>query len=238
MLRVEKLEAFYGNAAALKGVSVKVPEGGIVSIIGTNGAGKTTLLKSISGIGPVTKGAIRFGGEEINGKPPSEIVAMGISLVPEGRQLFSPLTVRDNLELGAYLFRSRRNRRRNHDKLEEVLATFPILKERYGQIAGTLSGGEQQMLAIGRAMMARPSLLLLDEPSLGLAPLIVEQIFVIIKKLNKAGTTILLVEQNARMALQISDYAYVLETGSGILEGSGKKLAGDPNVQKAYLGIS
>jgi branched-chain amino acid transport system ATP-binding protein len=238
MLEVEKLEVHYGSLRAIEEISLSVEQGKIVSIIGANGAGKSTLLKSISGLIREKNGKIRFENEDITTSPANAIVGLGISHVPEARQLFVSLSTIDNLSLGAYLYHKRKNAEMLSQRQNEILQIFPILKERAKQLAGTLSGGEQQMLAIGRALMAKPKLLLLDEPSLGLAPKIVQNIFDIIKDLNDQGTTILLVEQNAKMALSVSDYAYVLETGKVTLQGTGAELLSNDDVQKAYLGAS
>ena len=236
MLRIENLYANYDSIAALKGVSIQVPRGEIVSIIGANGAGKSTLLKAISGLIKTQQGRIVYKDNDIAGQPANKIVALGISQVPEGRQIFAHLTVQDNIQLGAYLYFKRRNRAEIEQRIEEVYQMFPILKKRIKQVAGTLSGGEQQMLAIARALMGRPELLLLDEPSMGLAPLIVREILGVIKQLNKAGTTILLVEQNAKAALNVAKRAFVLETGEIVLEGPSKELSDNPKVKEAYLG--
>lgn len=236
MLEISELDAFYGNIQALRNVSLRVPNSKIVSIVGANGAGKSSLLNSIAGVLASKKGSIRFDGHEIGRSAQKRIVEHGISLVPEGRQLFAHLTVLDNLNLGAYTYFTRKNRERISDALEKIFTLFPRLRERQPQIAGTLSGGEQQMLSIGRALMAAPKLLMLDEPSLGLAPIIVGEIFETIVNLNKSGTTILLVEQNAREALHWSHYAYVLETGRVVHEGTGKALLSDPRIEEAYLG--
>ena len=236
MLRIENLSAYYDSIAALKGVSIEVPKGEIVSIIGANGAGKSTLLKGISGLIKTQQGRILYKDNDIAGQTANKIVALGISQVPEGRQIFAHLTVQDNIHLGAYLYFKRRNRAEIEQRIEEVYQLFPILKRRAKQVAGTLSGGEQQMLAIGRALMGRPELLLLDEPSMGLAPLIVREILGVIEKLNKAGTTILLVEQNAKAALNVANHAFVLETGEIVLEGLAAELLDDPKVKEAYLG--
>ncbi len=239
MLKIEDLQTYYNNIPALKGVSIEVPEGMVVSIIGANGAGKSTLLKSISGLVQIKTGRILFKEKDISGYPANRVVGAGISQVPEGRQLFAHLTVQDNIDLGAYLYHFKRQYREEiKAKIKEIYEIFPILEKRAKQIAGTLSGGEQQMLAIARAMMGRPDLLLLDEPSMGLAPLIVREIFLVIKRLNRAGTTILLVEQNAKAALKVSNYAYVLETGEIVLEGAANDLLDNPEVIKAYLGGS
>ena len=236
MLRLENLSAYYGSIAALKGVSLEVPKGEVVSIIGANGAGKSTLLKAISGLIKNQQGRVLYKGGDIAGLPANKIVALGISQVPEGRQIFAHLTVQDNIDLGAYLYYKRRNRREIQERIDYIFKLFPILKRRSKQIAGTLSGGEQQMLAISRAMMGRPELLLLDEPSMGLAPLIVREIFSVIKQLNESGTTILLVEQNAKAALKVADHAFVIETGEIVLEGLARDLMNNPKVKEAYLG--
>ena len=236
MLEIIKLRAYYDGITALKGVGLKIGEGTITSIIGANGAGKSTLLKSISGLIKTKEGRIMFQGQDITQTQPGKIVGLGISQVPEGRQIFGHLTVEDNLNLGAYVYYRSRNMKQVKAKKEEVFSAFSVLQQRLAQLAGTLSGGEQQMLAIARAMMARPKLLLLDEPSLGLAPLIVQEIFRVIKRLNNQGTTILLVEQNARAALRIAGYGYVLETGEVSLEGPTTDLLSNQDVKKAYLG--
>jgi branched-chain amino acid transport system ATP-binding protein len=236
MLRIENLSAYYVNIPALKNVSLSVPQGKVVSIIGANGAGKSTLLKSISGLIADNRGRILYKEQDIAGFAPHRVVALGISQVPEGRQLFAHLTVADNINLGAYLYHNRHHRHDVQEKMKEVYTLFPILEKRTKQIAGTLSGGEQQMLAIARALMSRPELILLDEPSMGLAPLIVREIFDVIKRLNEAGTTVLLVEQNAKAALNVAHHAYVLETGEIVHEGSASELADDPKVKEAYLG--
>ena len=232
LLEVEDIHTFYGNIEALKGVSLTVEEGEIVTLIGSNGAGKSTTLRSISGLSPPSAGSIRFAGEEIARTPPQDIVALGISQSPEGRRCFPRMTVRENLEMGAYL------RRDAHvdDSLRRVFDLFPRLEERERQKAGTMSGGEQQMLAIGRALMAAPKLMLLDEPSMGLAPIFVEKIFEIVREINDQGTPILLVEQNALMALDTADRGYVLETGRVALADDSRALRANPDVQKAYLG--
>ena len=233
LLTVDGIETFYGGIQALKGVSLEVPEGSIVTLLGANGAGKSTTLKSISGLVPPTRGTVAFSGRRIDGLPSEKIVRLGISHVPEGRELFPELTVLENLKMGAY---TRTDKRAVARGLERVQAHFPILAERRLQLAGTLSGGEQQMLAIGRALMAAPRLMLLDEPSLGLAPMLVEEIFRIIREIHDHGTTVLLVEQNANKALSIADYGYVLETGTVSLAGDSRQLLRDDNVRRSYLG--
>jgi branched-chain amino acid transport system ATP-binding protein len=235
LLEIDNVHAYYGNIHALKGVSLKVEQGEIVSLIGSNGAGKTTTLRTISGLLRPRMGAVLFNKQDISHVPAHELIPQGVIMVPEGRGVFSKMTVEENLELGAY----RRNDPAEILKdMERIYALFPRLAERKKQLSGTMSGGEQQMLAMGRAMMARPKLLLLDEPSMGLAPILVETIFDTVKKINQEeGTTILLVEQNAHMSLQISHRAYVLQTGAIVLEGSAKQLQKDPTVQKAYLGM-
>lgn len=233
MLQIEKINVYYGPIHALKDVSLSVSEGSIVSLIGANGAGKTTTLKTISGLLRPKSGTIRFKGQDITSRPAQDIVALGISQVPEGRRVFPAMSVQENLEMGAYL---RKDKEGVAEDFENVFKRFPRLKERRKQMAGTLSGGEQQMLAIGRALMARPVLMLLDEPSMGLAPLLVRDIFDIIKDINANGTTILLVEQNARIALSIADRAYVLETGSVVLEGEARDMLESDQVKQAYLG--
>ncbi len=236
MLRIENLSAYYDSIAALKSVSIEVPKGEVVSIIGANGAGKSTLLKAISGLIRARDGRILFKKQDIAGLPANKIVSFGISQVPEGRQIFAHLTVQDNINLGAYLYYKRKNRPEIRKRIETVFQLFPILKRRTKQVAGTLSGGEQQMLAIARALMGRPELLLLDEPSMGLAPMIVREIFSVIKHLNESGTTILLVEQNAKAALKVADHAFVIETGEIVLEGLARDLMDNPKVKEAYLG--
>ena len=233
MLTVEDINVYYGAIHAIKGISLSVAKGGITTLIGSNGAGKSTTLHTISGLLKPKTGKITFEGQDITGKPAHKIVGMGLSQVPEGRHVFANMTVLENLELGAYL---RRDKEEINKDLTDVFTKFPRLLERKDQIAGTLSGGEQQMLAMGRALMSRPKLLMLDEPSMGLAPILVEQIFEIIKSLHKAGTTILLVEQNAEMALKIADRAYVLESGRITVSGTGKELAASDRIKKAYLG--
>jgi branched-chain amino acid transport system ATP-binding protein len=234
LLEVEELDCHYGAIQALSGVSLAVEKGQIVTLVGSNGAGKTTTLRALSGLIAPTRGRIRFDGRALEGLKPHEIVRLGVSHSPEGRGIFPNLTVRDNLELGAY---SRSDKAGIAQDLARGLERFPILKERSSQLAGTLSGGEQQMLAVARALMARPRLLLLDEPSLGLAPQIVRSIFAIIREINAEGTTILLVEQNAHMALSIAHYGYVLETGRIKMSDTAKNLAASDEVRKAYLGV-
>jgi len=235
MLKLRSIEAGYGKLRVLQGVSLHVSAGEIVTIIGGNGAGKSTLLATIAGLVPPTSGSIMIGGEEVAGAAAESIVARGCSLVPEGRQLFPSMSVRENLVLGGYL-RGRRARYDRDGALDEVYRMFPRLRERLDQLAGTLSGGEQQMLAIGRSLMSAPRLVMLDEPSMGLAPLVVRDIMEVIKGLREAGRTVLLVEQNARAALAIADRGYVMETGSIVLEGSGGELLENQDVQRAYLG--
>ncbi len=233
LLEIRDLTVAYGGVQALWGVSLHVEEGSIVSLVGANGAGKSTLLKTIAGMNRPRKGEVLFAGKKLSGLSPEDVVSAGISLVPEGRRLFSRLTVKENLELGAYIPRARSGAK---DSLERAYALFPILKKRSGQIAGSLSGGEQQMLAIARSMMSKPSILMLDEPSLGLSPLVVKVMFELIESLNRAGVTILLVEQNVYQALKVSHRAYVMKTGEIALEGSGEELIANPDVQNAYLG--
>jgi branched-chain amino acid transport system ATP-binding protein len=233
LLVVDGIETFYGGIQALKGVSLEVPEGSIVTLLGANGAGKSTMLKSISGLVPPTRGSVSFTGRRIDGLASEKIVRLGISHVPEGRELFPELTVLENLKMGAY---ARTDRRAVGRGLERVHAHFPTLAERRLQVAGTLSGGEQQMLAIGRALMAEPRLMLLDEPSLGLAPMLVEEIFRIIREIHDHGTTVLLVEQNANKALSVADFGYVLETGRVSLAGDSRQLLRDDHVRRSYLG--
>lgn len=237
MLRVKNINTYYGQVHALKNVSLHLSQGEIVTLIGANGAGKTTILNSLSAVTPPKSGDILFAGSSINHLPPDRIVELGISQVPEGRQVFKPLSVEDNLELGAYLRYRKEGRGAIKKEMEIIYTLFPRLKERRKQLAGTLSGGEQQMLAIGRALMAKPKLLLLDEPSMGLAPLVVQEIFSVIKNLRREkGTTVLLVEQNAKAALKMADRGYVLETGKVILEGLASELLENKEVQRAYLG--
>ncbi|WP_342528876.1 ABC transporter ATP-binding protein [Chryseomicrobium sp. FSL W7-1435] len=233
MLEVKNIDVFYGNIQALKDVSVTVNEGEIVSLIGANGAGKSTLLKTLSGLLKPKSGSIEFLGSSIAGKAAQGIVKTGISHVPEGRRVFANLTVEENLELGAFL---RKDKKGIAEDMQKVFETFPRLLERRKQLSGTLSGGEQQMLAMGRAIMAKPKLLLLDEPSMGLAPLMVKTIFQVIKDINAEGTTILLVEQNAHMALSIANRGYVIETGRVVLSGSAEELHSSEEIRKAYLG--
>jgi branched-chain amino acid transport system ATP-binding protein len=231
LLEVDDIHTFYGNIEALKGISLTVEEGEIVTLIGSNGAGKSTTLRSISGVTPPRQGTIRFAGEEINGVPPQNIVQRGVSQSPEGRHVFPRMTVRENLDMGAYLRRDDYS-----EDMERVFELFPRLKERERQKAGTMSGGEQQMLAIGRALMARPKLLLLDEPSMGIAPILVDRIYETINAINEQGTTILLVEQSATHALNASSRGYVLATGEVALADSSSALQENEEVQKAYLG--
>ena len=233
MLKVDGINVYYGNIHALHDVSFSVNEGEIVTLIGANGAGKTTILRTVSGIMQAKSGTISFNNEVISKMSANSIVKNGISQVPEGRRIFANLTVKENLEMGAYTRKDKENLKGDY---EVVFSRFPRLKERIRQVAGTLSGGEQQMLAMGRALMAKPKLLLMDEPSMGLAPLFVKEIFAIIKDINKSGTTVLLVEQNANMALSIANRAYVIETGRITLSGSAAELAKSEDVRKAYLG--
>jgi branched-chain amino acid transport system ATP-binding protein len=234
MLRVDDLYTYYGNIAALKGVSLEVQAGEIVALIGANGAGKTTLLRTVSGLLHPRRGTITLDGTRIDGLPPHRITALGLAHAPEGRRLFNRMTVLENLEMGAY---ARRDRAAIQTDAARVFELFPRLRERQSQKAGTMSGGEQQMLAIGRALMARPRLLLLDEPSMGLAPLLVQAIFATLQEINRQGVTVLLVEQNATMALGVATRGYVLETGRIILSDSAERLREDEGVQRAYLGI-
>lgn len=231
MLKIKDLKVSYGGINAVKGVSFEVPKGSVVSLIGANGAGKSTILRTIAGLVKPVAGTVSFNDENITGTDTSNIIAKGITLVPEGRRVFPDMTVLDNIKIGAFL---------RHDSLDEdiehMYSLFPRLKERKWQLAGTLSGGEQQMLALARALMSKPKLLMMDEPSLGLAPLIVKGIFEIIKEINKSGVTVLLIEQNANMALKASDYAYVLETGRLSMEGSGEELLSNESIREAYLG--
>ena len=234
MLELEGVDVFYGRVQALHGVSIRVERGEIVTLIGANGAGKSTTLRTISGLQRVRAGRITFDGKDLNSEPSHAIVGLGLSHVPEGRRIFTNLTVKENLEMGAYLVRDKKDSAR---MFERVFGLFPRLQERSGQSGGTLSGGEQQMLAIGRALMSKPSMLLLDEPSLGIAPILVKEIFDEIRAINKEdGTTILLVEQNANMALHLANRGYVLETGRIVLEDSAGALLDNPRVKEAYLG--
>jgi branched-chain amino acid transport system ATP-binding protein len=233
MLKVNDINVYYGNIHALKGVSLEINQGEIVTLIGANGAGKSTLLQTISGLLKPKNGEVLFEGEHVEGKVPQLIVKRGISQVPEGRRVFSNMSVEENLELGAYL---RKDKKGIQEDFEKIYQLFPRLLERRNQLSGTLSGGEQQMVAMGRALMARPRLLLLDEPSMGLAPILVKTIFKIIEEINKTGTTILLVEQNANMALSIADRAYVIETGKIVASGTAEELNQSDQIRNAYLG--
>ena len=235
MLEIKDLHVSYGGIQALRGVSLTVPEGKIVTLIGANGAGKSTLMRTISGLVKAQSGSILWNGQEVLGRPIDQIVASGIAMSPEGRRVFADLTVVENLKIGAYL---RRDKAETEQDLEWVYSLFPRLKERSWQSAGTLSGGEQQMLAVGRALMSRPKVLMMDEPSLGLAPLVVQGIFDIIRTINKEGVTVLLIEQNANMALKVADLAYVLETGTITKFGTGAELLADESIKEAYLGKS
>jgi branched-chain amino acid transport system ATP-binding protein len=230
-LKISNLSVAYGGIQAVKNISIDVPKGKIVTLIGSNGAGKSTTLRTIAGVVKPKEGSIQFNGEEILGKSPDYIVTRGITLVPEGRKVFDNLTVLENLKIGAYV-----HKHKLEEDIEQVYRLFPRLKERAWQFAGTLSGGEQQMLAVGRALMSRPKLIMMDEPSLGLAPLIVKDIFNIIKTVNAEGITVLLIEQNANLALKIADHAYVMETGVISMEGTGAALLADESVKEAYLG--
>jgi len=234
LLEVEELNVYYGAIHALQGISFSVAQGEIVTLIGANGAGKSTTLRTISGLLRPRRGAVRFRGDDITMTPAEQIVRLGIGHVPEGRRIFAPLTVRENLEMGAF---TRTNPAEIAQSMERVFTSFPRLKERINQLGGTLSGGEQQMLATARGLMSRPTLLLLDEPSMGLSPIMVEEIFRIIKEINAQGTSILLVEQNALMALQVAHRAYVLETGRIVLEGTARELRESSRVREAYLGL-
>lgn len=233
LLEVKNLEVFYGMIQAIKGISFEVNEGEIVTLIGANGAGKTTTMQSIMGLVPIKKGTVTYDGQDITKVPGNKIVRLGMTQVPEGRRIFQQLTVYDNLLMGAYTIN---DKKKIQQDIDEICTRFEILGQRKNQIAGTLSGGEQQMLAMGRAMMSHPKLLMLDEPSMGLSPLFVDKVFDIIKDYHDSGTTILLVEQNAKKALSIADRAYVLETGSISLSGSASELLNDKAVKKAYLG--
>jgi len=235
MLKINDLHVYYGGIHALKGVSLQVPENKIVTLVGANGAGKSTLLRAISNLVPVASGNITFKDQDITGKNTVDIVRNGITMVPEGRRIFANLTVLENLRMGAY---ARKEKAEIEADIEKMYGLFPRLKERSWQIAGTLSGGEQQMLAIARALMSRPKLLMMDEPSLGLAPLLVKEVFRIIKNIHSQGMTILLIEQNATAALKIADYGYVLETGTIVMRGPGQELADNQDVRQAYLGKS
>ena len=233
ILEIRDLVVSYGGIEAVKGISMDVEQGKIITLLGSNGAGKSTTLKTIAGLVKAKSGSVRFNGEELLGKSTDSIVSRGVTLVPEGRRVFANLTVEENLRIGAYL------RKDNiHDDMNEVYELFPRLKERAWQVAGTLSGGEQQMLAVGRALMSKPKLIMMDEPSLGLAPLVVKDIFSIIRTINERGITVLLNEQNANMALKIADRGYVMQTGSILLSGTGKELAENEDVKAAYLGKS
>ena len=234
LLDVENLNVYYGAIHALQGISFSVDQGEIVTLIGANGAGKSTTLRTISGLLHPRTGSIRFKGEDITTTPAERIVELGISQVPEGRKIFAPLTVRENLMMGAY---TRRDQQAIQKSLERVFVSFPRLKERITQLGGTLSGGEQQMLATARGLMSGPTLLLMDEPSMGLSPILVEEIFKIIREINQQGTSILLVEQNALMALSVANRAYVLETGRIVLSGSAREIVENPQVKEAYLGV-
>ena len=233
MLKVENLSVYYGVIGAVKGVSFEVKQGEIVALIGANGAGKTTILQTITGLIQPRGGSIHFDGADLLKTPAHKIVSLGMAHVPEGRRIFQELTVLENLQLGAF---TRKDKKEIEGSLEMVYSRFPRLKERRTQIAGTLSGGEQQMLAMGRALMSRPKIILMDEPSMGLSPLLVSEVFDIIREINAAGTTVLVVEQNARKVLSIADRAYVVETGNIVLEGNAKDMLSDDSVKKAYLG--
>ncbi len=233
MLEVKNLEVYYGMIQALKGISFEVEEGEVIALIGANGAGKTTTLHTVTGLLPAKRGSVLFEGKEITKVPGHKIVSMGMAHVPEGRRIFAQLSVLQNLRMGAY---TRKDKDEIEETLQMVYRRFPRLEERRGQMAGTLSGGEQQMLAMGRALMSHPKIILMDEPSMGLSPIFVNEIFDIIKEVSKSGTTVLLVEQNAKKALSIADRAYVLETGSIVLEGRADALLADDSIKKAYLG--
>ncbi len=233
MLKIDNLEVAYGGIQALRGISLEVPDGKIITLIGANGAGKSTTLRTISGLVKASGGSVTYNGKELLSMPIHKILSEGIALVPEGRRVFSDLTVLENLRVGAYL---RKDKAEIAKDIEWIYTLFPRLSERNWQMAGTLSGGEQQMLAVARALMSRPKLIMMDEPSLGLAPLVVQGIFDIIKEINKQGVTVLLIEQNANMALKIADYAYVLETGHVTMKGTGAELLSNEDVKKAYLG--
>lgn len=233
MLKIENLIVNYGGIEAVKGISLEVPDGSIITLVGANGAGKSTTLRSIVGLVKARSGSITLDGEELLGQATTDIVSKGITLVPEGRHVFPDMTVLENLKIGAYLRKDKLS-----DDIERVYNLFPRLKERSWQAAGTLSGGEQQMLAVGRALMSKPKIIMMDEPSLGLAPIIVQGIFDIIQQINKEGTTVLLIEQNANMALKVADYGYVMETGRISLAGTGAELLADEQVKELYLGKS
>ena len=233
MLKIENLIVNYGGIEAVKGISLEVPDGSIITLVGANGAGKSTTLRSIVGLVKARSGSITLDGEELLGQATTDIVSKGITLVPEGRHVFPDMTVLENLKIGAYLRKDKLN-----DDIERVYSLFPRLKERSWQAAGTLSGGEQQMLAVGRALMSKPTIIMMDEPSLGLAPIIVQGIFDIIQQINKEGTTVLLIEQNANMALKVADYGYVMETGRISLTGTGAELLANEQVKELYLGKS
>lgn len=233
MLEIKDLEVYYGVIQAIKGVSFEVNQGEVIALIGANGAGKTTILHTITGLLSPKKGSVIFEGKELTKVPPHKIVSLGMAHVPEGRRVFADLSVYENLKMGAY---TRKDKDEIEKSLDRVYERFPRLKERKNQLAGTLSGGEQQMLAMGRALMSQPKIILMDEPSMGLSPILVNEIFNIIQEVSKSGTTVLLVEQNARKALSIADRAYVLETGSIVLEGKAKELLDDDSIRKAYLG--
>ena len=233
MLEINDIEVFYGMIQAIKGVSFEVNEGEVIALIGANGAGKTTILHTITGLWPPKKGSVIFEGQDITKAPAHKIVSLGIAHVPEGRRVFAELTVFENLKMGAY---TRKDKNEIAQTLEMVYKRFPRLEERKNQLAGTLSGGEQQMLAMGRALMSHPKIIVMDEPSMGLSPILVNQIFDIIEEVSKSGTTVLLVEQNAKKALSIADRAYVLETGKIVLDGDAKELLNDDSIKKAYLG--
>ena len=233
MLKIENLHVAYGGIQALRGISLEVPDGKIVTLIGANGAGKSTTLRTITGLVKASSGSITWNGEELLGKPIDKIVTTGIAMSPEGRRVFPDMTVLENLKIGAYL---RKDKAEIQKDIQWVYSLFPRLEERHWQLAGTLSGGEQQMLAVGRALMSRPKLMMLDEPSLGLAPLVVQDIFSIIREINRQGVTVLLIEQNANMALKIADQGYVLETGTITMTGTGAELLANEKVREAYLG--
>ena len=233
MLKIENLSVSYGGIQALRGISLEVPDGKIVTLIGANGAGKSTTLRTVTGLVKASSGSIQWNGEELLGKSIDKIVGSGIAMSPEGRRVFADMSVVENLRIGAYL---RKDKAGVEEDIQWVYGLFPRLEERSWQLAGTLSGGEQQMLAVGRALMSRPKLMMLDEPSLGLAPLVVQDIFSIIREINRQGVTVLLIEQNANMALKIADLAYVLETGNITMSGTGAELLADERVREAYLG--